>query len=232
MQPVSMGDLLWTLPLFDNVFLSMQGQNIMLVDTYLRDLESSLRDEYLAEERTPVGSAMFVSALSQMWIFASYELLRTWRQSIRDLKHEAAKAGDGAKELGREEEIELADVFWRDYLDKARTDPEFLNALDNANERVDPLFRRIEALRMNLAKHEVKKKPKEKTQRAMAPGYTRIDEGTGSLSWVVDLGNKNVDMVSRRELADDLRAVAIGHLLPEDELVDEEVEIDYPEEPQ
>jgi hypothetical protein len=29
---------------------------------------------------------MFVSAQSQMWIFALYELLRTWRQRIRTLR--------------------------------------------------------------------------------------------------------------------------------------------------
>jgi hypothetical protein len=37
---------------------------------------------------------------------------------------------------------------------------------------MEPLFRRIEALRMNLAKHEV---PKLHAVPAMAPGYGRIN---------------------------------------------------------
>lgn len=80
--------------------------------------------------------------------------------------------------------------------------------------RVESVFRRIEALRMNLAKHEVKGKP----QLAFAPGYSRIDDMTGSLVWFVDLGDRHVDMVSRQELGDELREAVIGHLLPDDEL--------------
>jgi hypothetical protein len=38
-----MGDLLWKLPLFDDVYFSMQGQNVMLVDVYLRDVETNVR---------------------------------------------------------------------------------------------------------------------------------------------------------------------------------------------
>src|ERR1700675_3069513 len=38
-----------------------------------------------------------------------------------------------------------------------------------------------------------------------------------SLVWMVDLGNRNVNMVSRRELGDELREAVIGHLLPEDD---------------
>ena len=41
--------------------------------------------EYIDIERTPSDTAMFVSAQSQMWIFALYELLRTWRSRTRKL---------------------------------------------------------------------------------------------------------------------------------------------------
>ncbi len=51
----------------------------------------------------------------------------------------------------------------------------------------------------------------------MAPGYARIDESTGSLQWLVDLGNNECCMVSRRDLGDDFRRAVIGHLLPGDE---------------
>ncbi len=42
--------------------------------------------EYIEIERTPAQQAMFVSAQSQLWIFALYELLGTWRQRIRKLR--------------------------------------------------------------------------------------------------------------------------------------------------
>jgi hypothetical protein len=71
---------------------------------------------------------------------------------------------------------------------------------------MEPLFSRIEALRMNLAKHEV---PKLHGVPAMAPGYGRIDGMTGSISWQVDLGNNWVDLVSRRSLADQLKTLVV-----------------------
>jgi hypothetical protein len=36
----------------------------------------------------------------------------------------------------------------------------------------------------------------------MSPGYGRIDESTGSIYWQIDLGDKEVDMVSRQGIAD------------------------------
>jgi hypothetical protein len=92
-EHTSISELLWSWPLFDNLFLSMQGQNVMLVDFYLRDLEDDLLCEYLDRERTPVQSAMFVSAMSQMWIFAVNELLRTWKQMVKELR-----SGEAASE--------------------------------------------------------------------------------------------------------------------------------------
>ena len=148
-----------------------------------------------------------------MWIFAAYELLRTWRQFVREIKKEAAGP---AAEVPPECEFarELADVFWKGHVEQARTDPEFVKSLDDSMVAVERVFRRIEALRMNLAKHEVKGRD----ELAMAPGYGRLDEGTGSMLWFVDLGDKNVDMVSRRDLAEELRRAVIGKgLEPEDD---------------
>ena len=49
-KAISIGNLVWKLPLFDNPFLSMQGQNVLLVDVYLRDLEKDLLAELIARE--------------------------------------------------------------------------------------------------------------------------------------------------------------------------------------
>ena len=114
-----------------------------------------------------------------------------------------------------------------EYIKRARSDSAFVDALDSANTRVEPIYRRLDALRVNLAKHEVKG---QRGMPAMAPGYSRIDEGTGSMSWTVDLGNvvidgetlRHVDTISRRDLANELRLAVIGRLLPGDEVETEE----------
>jgi hypothetical protein len=197
----SFADLQWNLPLFDDLFLSMQGQNVMLVDFYLRDLERDLLRELVEIERTPFPATLIVSALSQMWIFAVYELLRTWRQRIKDLKRDAQKPA-----VAHSAHSSLAGLYYKKQLACLRKKPAYANELDRAVNRIEPLFRRIEALRMNLAKHEV---PKLRGIPAIAPGYGRIDGMNGSISWQVDLGNNCVDLVSRRSLADQLKNLVI-----------------------
>jgi len=197
---ISFDELRWKLPLFDDLFLSMQGQNIMLIDFYLRDLERDLLRKLFEIERTP-SETFFVSALSQMWIFAVYELLRTWRQRIKDLKRDAQKPPTSITARSRHSAI-----YYDEQLAKLRKQPKYGSELDKAMNRMERLFRRIEALRMNLAKHEV---PKMKSVPAMAPGYGRIDGMDGSISWQIDLGNNTVDLVSRRSLANQLRTLVI-----------------------
>jgi hypothetical protein len=179
-----MGNLLWKLPLFDDVYFSMQGQNVMLINVYLLDVETDVLNEYYRLERTPVQSMTFLSAISQMWIFSVYELLRTFRQAVRDIMQEAARprpaAADHAGGL-----CELATASMRNNIERARTDAAFVEEPERAKNQVDPIFRRVEALRMNLAKHEVKGRK----QLAVGPGYARLDESTGSLIWMVDLGS-------------------------------------------
>jgi hypothetical protein len=207
-RPISIADLVWTLHLFDDVFLSMQGQNVMLVDFYLRDLEHNLLIELVRLEKTPFDSAVFVSAISQMWIFAAYELLRTWRQRVRDLKRDAGKPAPAAQATEEDSDMAKASEQMRlTLLERVREDKNYVAILDEAMGRVEPVFRRIESLRMNLAKHEV---PRRKGLPAMAPGYGRISYDDGSFYWTVDLGDKEVDIVSRRGLADALRHTVIG----------------------
>jgi len=200
-EPISFAELLWKLPLFDDLFLSMQGQNLMLVDMYLRDLERDLLRELIEIERTPFPATLIVSALSQMWIFAVYELLRTWRQRVKDLKRDAQKPV--VQQAGHSK---LAGMYYQDQLAHLRRKPAYAKEMDRAVNLTDPLFKRIEALRMNLAKHEV---PKLHGVPAMAPGYGRIDGMTGSISWQVDLGNNLIDLVSRRSLADQLKTLVV-----------------------
>jgi hypothetical protein len=208
-RTILFAELRWNLPLFEDLFLSMQGQNVMLVDFYLQDLERDLLRLHVELERTPFPDVLIVSALDQMWIFALYELLRTWRQRVRDLKQGAQKVA-GPVAAADEDEGSMADLamLFRDgQLKRLREDPSFAAELNGAYELIEPLFRRIEALRMNLAKHEV---PKMKGVPALAPGYGRIDMTSGSMTWQVDLGNMEVDIVSRRSLADQLREIVVG----------------------
>jgi hypothetical protein len=210
-------DSLRELPLLDEVFLGMQAMNVDLVDAYLEGWEEQLLQEYMQRDRTPSESAVSVSAFSQMWVFAVYELLRTWRGRVREIVKWAdrVRALDGAEReaagAAKRDEIERraselldAEIRWQVF-GRAVSEPAFVEELRLALNRTEIAFRDIEAVRITLAKHEL---PRQGGVSAGAPGYGRIDMETGSIYWQVELGRDEVTIISRRGLADMLRALA------------------------
>jgi hypothetical protein len=208
------------LPLCDEPYLGMQTLNLDVVDAFLEEQEGRMLSEYMEEERTPLPTAVFVSALSQMWVFALYEFLRTWRQRARNVLQWAEEiqalpvkdrparlAAKKAEIESKAAEPEGAAVFYWPAYEDAVTDQRFVESLRKAIDVTERLFRRIEALRMSLAKHEM---PRVKGSYAMAPGYGRIDMLTGSINWLVALRDDEVDLVSRRSLADDCRRLTLN----------------------
>ena len=215
--------VLTQLPLFDDLYLGMQAQNIAIVDLHIEDLEANLLAAYHASDSTPIPEMMLVSALSQMWVFAVYELLRTWRQRITELltlgsQLQHLRGADRAERIKTEQaaiQSTLRDtaaaamrrsaIKWA--LTKAKR-----NRLQRAFDRVTPLYRRLEALRIALAKHEVARTGKRgKTPALVArdPGYARIDLD-GSIKWLFDYAGGKSDMLSRHGLADELRRLHRG----------------------
>lgn len=95
--------------------------------------------------------------------------------------------------------------YWRPY-ERAAEDPAFGEILRKALDRTERLFRRIEAFRVALAKHEL---PHAKGSFAWAPGYGRIGMTDGSIYWQVVLQGDEVDLVSRRTIADQCRRLAL-----------------------
>jgi CBS domain-containing protein len=213
---VQLHEVLRGLPLLDEVFLGMQAMNVDVVDAYLEELEAQLLQEYIERDRMPIQSALFLSALSQMWVFAVYELLRTWRQRIREVlrwAEELAALGDDEREVAvaakrgeierRASEARDAEVGWRVF-DRA-DDAQFVEELWSASNRAELAFHDVEAVRMTLAKHEV---PRQGGVYAGAPGYGRIDMSNGSIYWQVELGRNEVTVLSRRGIADALRTIS------------------------
>lgn len=80
---------------------------------------------------------MFLSAISQMWIFAAYELLRTWRQAIGDINRQAALTAATAPARAEDEgQPELVELWRQAHVDRARSEPAFVEELTAANASV------------------------------------------------------------------------------------------------
>jgi hypothetical protein len=225
---IGLAEALGSLPLFTDPYLNMQAINLGLVDQFLMEQEAQLLHEYFEQERTPLPATMFVSALCQLWIFGLYELLRTWRQRGREIVrwsrefHSLAAEDRAARLAKKQADIEKraadprsADVFHWPAYEAAANDHTFGEAIRKALDRSERLFKRIEAFRVTLAKHEMPGVP---GSFAMAPGYSRIEMTNGSIYWQVVLRDDEVDLVSRRTLADECRRLALDRtpaIIPE-----------------
>jgi hypothetical protein len=208
-----------TIPMTDDLYLGMQAQNIAVVDMMvIRQLENQALEEFFSDrDRVVFETSQLLSALSQMWVFALYEFLRTWRQRARTLLGFADKLAtlktdeertaymneitEGVKAKGRF--VKLAPVFYYEHVSKVG-DKDFITAVRNYKDRTDALFRQVEAIRMPLAKHEIAGKEK---LFAEAPGYGGISKLTGSMYWQIVLTDGTVDMIERRRLSDSFLGV-------------------------
>ena len=196
----------------DDLYLRMQALNLAVVDEFLRDQESNLLRTYFEIERTPMPEAVFVSAVSQLWIFGLYELLRTWRQRARSVLTFAAEIAEVEGEArdrclenlrGRLRSSsaypEELDGFFMRAFERVAEEPDLARRVRVALDSTEVLYRQIEALRVHLAKHEM---PGVRGSFAMAPGYGRISMENGSIYWQVSLPDNEVDVTTRVALAD------------------------------
>jgi hypothetical protein len=75
----------------DDIWLSMQARYVALVNAHIADIEPQIYDEYWASDHPVTPTTHLVSGLTQMWVFALYELIRTSRD-IRNLPDEQREA--------------------------------------------------------------------------------------------------------------------------------------------
>ena len=201
----------------DDPYLRMQALNLSIVDQFVMALEYDTLQKLNDQESTPMAEATFLSAMSQMWIFAAYELLRTWRQRAKEVlrlvqsgglaqKVEALERSAGKFHVGQQ----VRALQFR----RALNDPKIADKIGDDLRAIHIPMSRLEYLRISLAKHEVRG---QKNSIAFAPGYGRINMWCGSLDYEIGSNNVVLDVVSRRGMADALRGSANHSKLPSDE---------------
>jgi hypothetical protein len=206
-----------TVPLCDDLFLSMQAQNIALVDLMvIRGMEAQLLQAYYENDRVPIDLAMLLGGIGQMWIYYLYEFMRTWRQRAQEIitaseEHGLQETADKKAEARlkqraalekRRKHIRMTPNFQGEHLERI-DDPEFIAGIRAYRDNTEIMFRRLEGVRITLAKHEIPKTGKYQ-MIAEHPGYTRYDTVfTGSAYWQFTLKDDTVDVVQRRDLANE-----------------------------
>lgn len=212
-------DALNRLQLFgDDVSMRVQAFNLALVDECLMKMELDLLQQQFSEEQTLPQGAVLLSAFSQMWIFAAYELMRTWRQRATEIV-----------KWEREEKLHsMLDYFQDDIgyphvgrlsraaqIKRMLDDPANIEGVKADLRRTQIPFIRLEAIRVSIAKHELRR---QKGSVAMMPIYGRINRWCGSLDFELENGVGVFGTISRRDIADDIRALPHAEIPTDEQL--------------
>jgi hypothetical protein len=156
-------------------------------------------------EKTPTQQALFVFAQSQMWIFALYELLRTWFQRARKLKTWKSSGALGEMLQRVQNDVHNLGAHMRArHIEWVMKDKDAISQLEICEAAITPVYDLTSAIRINLAKHEVKGKP---NIAVRAPGYGRINGFCGALDFELYFGDGAFQFLNRRDIADLLRNV-------------------------
>ncbi len=192
----------------ENPYLAMQASHLCLVDNSLNALEQEVMGHQFDDE-PPRGKIALLAALSPMWIYAAYELVRTWRQRCEEVIKLAENAGLDLKashlerDLGyRHYDRELRAQQLRD----AQERPDLIEQMRIDLRRTEMGFTRLEFIRVALAKHEVSKKGNKKPI-AFAPGLARPNRYCGSMEYELSNGVAIIDYVTRRDIAETIRFI-------------------------
>lgn len=203
----ALGEALKSLTLFStDRNLVSQAMNLTIVDEFVMDLEYDYLRAKFNETSNPYDS-IFLSAQSQMWIFSSYEVIRTWMQKSKGYLLTAKNSGLHQKleSLKRDRGyVNYAALQKADEVQALIDNPSLLKELENDLARTSFLFIRLETLRVALAKHEVRKRP-----NAMMVGSTvgYMNRECGSLEYQMNCGMVIQGNISRRDIADDIRGI-------------------------
>ncbi len=191
---------------FDDVFLNMQGMNIGLADSVVTQYEYQLLEEYFDGEKTPLETGLTVGAMSQMWVFALYELLRQWRERNFKFKKWFVNGGidDKIKQFSKSDNLNLAQNIRVHQLEEYSKSHETRQKLDKQWTLIESLYRTVELYRINLAKHCA---PGKDNLLPSAPGYGRINMLCGAMDYELINKDGSYYVLNRRDIADGLRKV-------------------------
>ena len=191
-------------------YLRMQALNVAIIDKFILSLEGEALEYFHREDRWPV-EMVFLSAQTQMWIFATFELLRTWNERNNKVLRLVANNGKGTgfddriASLERERGFpEIGRRMQAETLKRVATDRALQAKIDEDRRQIHTLLSRMKLLRVTLAKHQYAGHP---TSVATAPGVGRPDIWTGSLSYELEKEGFSIGEMSRRAIGDAIRAL-------------------------
>jgi hypothetical protein len=150
-----------------------------------------------------------------------YETLRTWRERAKEIIKWAENGGLEAKLSSYEKDIgyrHFGRMVRAEQIRRVLKEPAKVDRMKTDLRRTHMLFAKIEAVRVALAKHEVRGRAK---AAALMPGYGRINEWCGSVEYEMANEAYSMGTLSRRDIADGIRAFAANKEAPSEAEIEE-----------
>lgn len=205
----------------DNMFLRTQALNLAVVDKFIMELEVSTLRKSFREEGVIFEDSLFLSAQTQMWIFAAYELLRTWRARVKKIVQLSRTGGIDSKiaalDAGKKH-APVGNIIYVEQLNKAKTDPSLLSQIENDLDITHITYSMLSYVRMALAKHEMQGSKYGRPSGSSTMG--RANRYTGSVDYELTDGPSIWGYVSRRDIAEGMRGFATATAQSKEELAD------------
>lgn len=189
--------------LSDDLAMVSQAYNVAAVDKFIMGLEMQfLRSRYDEETPRENRGGMFLSAQTEMWIFAAYELVRSWRERAKLAIKLAENGGLDVKisHLVGKPDWDYGSQMVARQLSQVRDGPALVARLKDDLRRSHIPFHLIEWVRVQLAKHQ-----EPGNAKSFVRSHPMMDRNTGSLNYQLTQGPLILATMSRRELADALR---------------------------
>jgi len=181
--------------------------NVGIVDSVVTEYEYELLREWSEIEKTPTETALAVSAMSQMWIYGLYEVLRMWRDRRFQFRKLMENGGIDPKlaSMPDDDPLNITIETRKIQLVRYKEDAAYRELIEEAWERIEPIYRMTELFRMNLAKHCA---PGKDGIMPRAPGYGRINRWCGAMDYELIDKDGYYSILNRRDIADALRKCA------------------------
>ncbi|UXA57870.1 hypothetical protein M0D47_03085 [Xanthomonas prunicola] len=189
----------------DDLAMRSQAFNLAMVDKFIMGLEMNyLRSRFTEELPREPGSAVFLSAQTEMWIFAAYELMRSWRERAKLAIRLAENGGLGAKisHLLAKPDWDYGGRMVARQLSRVRDEPEILPRVRDDVRRSHIPFHLLEWVRVQLAKYQ-----EPGNEKSFVRTHPMMDRETGSLNYELTRGQVILEVLSRRQLADLMRGL-------------------------
>ena len=206
--------VLSSLALFNNPNLAIQSYNLGIADRFITELELSVLAQLNEHGAVSAVELTFLGVQSRMWLIATYEMMRTWRgwatefvelHTCGALKHELdlLEAPDAKNELRA----------WMARTIKA--DSSVILGLKDDLKRTHIAYTCLKYLCFALVDEG---QVEQHQSGGLGVNCVGINEWCGALDYKVTTSRCTLSPMNRREIAEDIRAIADGPVPTGDQL--------------